>query len=84
MSACKLCNAGCTLTHMQVCVEEDWNEFFLRSRDPQLENCGGSKLRRLDRFYEFCSKKNGKKLFLNSSRCFVTRYSYLLTNLKLR
>lgn len=38
----------------------------------------------MDRFYEFCSKKNGKKLFLNNSRCFVTRYSYLLTNLKLR
>ena len=75
------------LTSKSSCASRKTGTSFFSDRDPQVpqpENCAGGKLRRLDRFYELCSKKNGKKLFLNSSRCFVTRYSYFLTNLKLR
>ena len=75
------------LTSKSRCASRKTGTSFFSDRDPQVpqpENCAGGKLRRLDRFYELCSKKNGKKLFLNSSRCFVTRYSYFLTNLKLR
>ena len=53
-------------------LERVFSQITIRRLIRSPENCARSKFRRLDRYYEFCSKKNGNKLFLNSSRCFVT------------